>query len=213
MTGGCPLTARGIRLRALCEGCAGRPARGQRSLKRGAVLFVAGTRAEHLHLVVDGWLAQTRCTDEGREQGMRLAGPGSVLGAEALLAPSYETSVRALSDAQVCYLPAGEVRQVLARDPAQGVALNAALVEEILELQSQLLRVTSRQASARLVGLLEQLAPPGKARWVELPLAWTDVATLLSLSPEAVSRALRGLEDEGVLERRRRSIRWLDAGA
>lgn len=205
----CPVRAAGLELRASCHDCTGVPAHGQRTVRRGATLFAEGTAADAFHLVVQGWIAQTSCTSDGQEQGLRLAGPGAVLGAEALFADAYASTARALSPARVCRVPVAEARRTLATDPVQGLALARLMASEVVALQSQILRVGALTASERLRETLERLCPGDhEAGWRELPVFWTDLATLLGLTPETISRVLRTLAADGVLETDGRRLRW-----
>jgi len=51
----CPITDRGIFLRASCVGRQGAPSSGQRQLERGEVLVRRGGPADRVYAVVTGW--------------------------------------------------------------------------------------------------------------------------------------------------------------
>jgi CRP/FNR family transcriptional regulator len=73
-------------------------------------------------------------------------------------------------------------------------------------------------ARERLAAFLVNLSRRCQARGIcatrlRLPMPWTDVATYLRLAPESVSRLVKGLEEEGLLDVARREVVLADLHA
>ena len=74
-----------------------------RRLRRGEIVLAHGTLIEHLVIVAEGELKLTRTTASGREQVIRVLGPGEFFGEMALFAQiTLEGDLVAASDTSVC---------------------------------------------------------------------------------------------------------------
>lgn len=111
------------------------------------------------------------------------------------------------------YMPRDAVIEAIGHD--LGLALH--LLHEVSNraqiLIDALTAIVSRSASGRVAAYLLDLAVRGgggdRPR-VILPATKNAVASLLSLSPEALSRVLRKFHDEGLIEVSGRGVRLVD---
>ncbi len=190
-----------------CLGCAGRPAK-QRVFARGDVLCVEGMPARYVFSLVDGWARESRVLEDGRLQALRLLRPGDLAGVEALSGETYETTVEVLREARVCLTDAVEVRRGLAAYPSRGVALARVLLEDLQRLRTQVLALGAMTAEERVRQLLsELLSGHPEGLFVALPVTRREIAELLGLTQETVSRTVQRLVRDGVLESEGRSLR------
>lgn len=176
------------------------------------------TAGEHLYRVGDGFHAlfgvrsgclKTYAVDaEGREHVTNFAFPGELMGADAIYPEMHGANAVALVDSAVCYLPFRAVTQ---------------LAQEMPELQSQLLRLLSRDvfgmasmagdytAEERLAAFLVMVAarqPAGTRgeNHLLLPMSRQDIANYLRLATETVSRILARFQRSGLVRADRRHI-------
>ncbi|MEZ4267576.1 MAG: Crp/Fnr family transcriptional regulator [Myxococcota bacterium] len=205
---GCPARDRGLELRNLCGSCDGRPRQGQLRLPRRGMLHLQGETADTVFLVIEGTLCETRTTEEGRAQGMRLLGPGDVTGTEALVSGRYQCSVEALTPARVCRVPIAEAEARLATTSLQGVALCRALAVEMMGLRERIMVLGPMPAQERVETALRAMAGDD-GEWVRLPLNRRELGELLALTQETVSRCVQRLKRAGTLQTQGRRIRFL----
>lgn len=210
--GRCPVYRRGVALRDVCETCTGHAQSGQRRLERGTYLHMQGDEADGLYLVSDGVLKETYVTEDGRAQGIRLLQAGDVTGTEALVEPTYQCAVEALTDARVCRISIRDVERRIAERPDQGLAMTRALAGELHQLRQQIVLLGPSSAEERVLSTLKQLCRGADtAEWTKLPLSRLELAELLGLAHETVSRIVQRLARDGLIDVQGRRVRILNA--
>lgn len=195
-------------LRHACDGCQGRPRTGQRTLPPGSLLYIERDPAEAIYGLIEGFMRETRTLADGRTQGIRLVCPGELLGTEALAERPYQCTAEALTEVRVCRVEKAELAALHASHPEQGLELVAALGREAADLRDAVLLVGSMTAEERTKALLDRLlAAVPRGEWLRLPLSRAEIAELLGLAPETVSRFVHRLAREGHFEVRGRRVR------
>ncbi len=186
----------------------------RRRLRAGEMLFRQGEPSTGVHAVVHGRIALTMQGERGEERVSDILGPGRSFGEAILfLEKPYIVSARALSDALLLHVAKETVFAELERNPRFArriiAALSAKLEATVRELESYALGSASR----RFVAWLLRAARAGAAGAAEvtLPASKKAVASKLNLSAEHLSRILRELADEGLIEVAGRTVRIPDA--
>lgn len=210
----CPVTDRGLHLRAACLACHGAPTNGQRQLVRGDVLFMQGDPADKLYAVASGWLREYVLNPDGGHGGSRIVHAGQIVGLEALRGGAgavYGVTVDALRPASVCALPAAGVRSWLRVRPDDALALAIATAEDLAEVRHQMLVNATLPAEDRVLALVRDLVgDQGKGeQWVRLPATREQLGDVLGLTLETVSRMMQRLAGKGILEVRGSHVRIL----
>lgn len=191
----------------------------RRRLRAGEWLFRQGEPPSGVHAVVHGRIALTVHDDargeRGEERVSDILGPGRSFGEAILfLEKPYIVSARALSDALVLHVTRQTVLAELERNPRFArriiAALSAKLEATVRELESYALGSGSRRFAAWL--LRAARAGAAGAAEVTLPASKKAIASKLNLSAEHLSRILRELAAEGLIEVAGRTIRIPDAG-
>lgn len=182
-------------------------ASGLQRFGRGSMIFREGERAHFIYGIVTGSVALTTATDEG-EAIIGLFSPGeTVLLPPALLDLPYMISARALSDGQALLIHAQRFRELAEEDGMLALACARVLARHWRILLKQHKQLRTQDADARLVQyLLENAGRRTGPAVLRLPGSKKDLATLLGVTPETLSRALRRLRAIGV-ESRRETIR------
>lgn len=186
-----------------------------RRLRRGEVLFAAGDENAGFATLVSGTLKIAAIDERGTERILALVRPGSSIG--ELFAPVADYDVVALTDSELCAFPASEIGRAIDRHPKLALALLRRSHEDLRQSRELLALSGLRSASARVAGFLMTLAaeanesPSPALSEFELPLTRGEIAGLLGLTIETVSRSLTGFEREGVIQRKgARGIELLD---
>ncbi|QHL91064.1 helix-turn-helix domain-containing protein [Sphingomonas changnyeongensis] len=178
----------------------------RRTIRRGETLFLAGEDNIACATLVSGALKLARIDSEGVERIVALVHPADFMA--RMFATAIDCTATALADSEICLFP----RDVIARE-MQG---HAAFLDRLLRATSaQLDRardlidlIGRRDARARVAGLLLMFlesacipARPGDVRRIDLPLTRGEMAALLGLTIETVSRQLTALEAMGAVRR------------
>lgn len=190
-----------------------------RAFRRGQVVFAAGRDPGRLFVVAAGLVKVTRVSAAGREQVVRLLGPGDFYGELALFRPRplAATGV-ALGPARVCMLGREHVERLLRRSPEAGVQMLAALSARIAELEALAEQLGVHPVESRVAALLLKLAAAGDGArdgaLLQLPMSQEEAARLLGTTQETLSRKLHAMEADGLIRLEgRRWVRLLQARA
>lgn len=176
-----------------------------RTLKRGESLFHAGDDSDHCATLISGALKIAQVDAGGTEHILALVHPAGFVG--ELFAPVAHHDVIALTDSHLCVFPRRHYEAIIARFPALGRALLRRSSEDLLESRSLMALMTGRTARQRVAGFLLTMAnaasesPCHPAARFDLPLTRGEIASLLGLTIETVSRQLTKLDKEGVIKR------------
>lgn len=183
-----------------------------RTLKRGETLFAAGDDNQACATLIEGALKVAATDEDGTEHILALVHPAGFVG--ELFSPFAHHDVVALTDSRLCVFARAEIEEALARHPALAQALLRRSQDDLHESRKLMALTARRGASEKLAALLYELAqaashsPCHAAQSFELPLTRGEIAALLGLTIETVSRSLTLLEDEGLL--RRNGARGID---
>jgi len=151
---------------------------------------------------------------DNEERVLRLVSAGQTFGESAALlgrASAYEAI--ALAESKLVVIPVAQVLFLLERDSRFARQLVTALAEAKLGLLSELEATTLRRGAQRLAHYLGSLAEPAQVPGqfvARLPASKTLIASRLDMKKETLSRLLRSLARQGVIEVRRREIDILD---
>lgn len=181
--------------------------------RRGDVLARRGERVPGLFVVAYGLAKLALRGKEGGERVLRLVGAGQTFGeATALLGLAARYDALALADAKLVVLPPASLFTLMDREPRFGRALSRLLAERNFELLGEMEAATVQRSLQRLAGYLGSLADHAAAggRAVQLPVSKTVVAARLGVKKETLSRLLRQLARDRIIEVSRREISILD---
>jgi CRP/FNR family transcriptional regulator, anaerobic regulatory protein len=177
-----------------------------RTLKRGEMLFAAGDDEAACATLVSGALKVTAFDAEGNEQILSLVHPSGFIG--ELFSPFAHHDVVALTESRLCTFARGDIERAIDEYPALARALLRRSQEDLLATRSLLELTAHASAEARLAALLHDFAGAASntschiADHFELPLTRGEIANMLGLTIETVSRKLGELEEMGAIVRK-----------
>lgn len=181
----------------------------RRRLRSGETLFRQGEPSTGFHAVVHGRIALVVRAANARERVSAIIDAGRSFGeAIMFLEKPYIVSAKALSDALVLHIAKETVFAELERNPGFArrviASLSAKLHATVRELDMYALGSGGRRFAAWLL----RSVPAGREGAIEvtLPAAKRAIASQLNLSAEHLSRILRELAREGLVEVRGRKL-------
>lgn len=189
-----------------------------RSVKAGTNLIHMGAPATAVYFVRTGTFKISRSDEDGYEQVLAFAGRGEVIAYDALCADAYPASAVALEDATAYVVPKADLavfsRSVPAFELELHRAASAALVRTN-DLVDVMAAVSSEVRLARfLLQLSRKMAAAGQSpRRFILRMGRRDIASLLGVAHETVSRSFSSLAMARVLHVNDRDVEILDLNA
>lgn len=168
----------------------------------GSVLFYQGDDAEHFFEVLQGVVKLYMLTPDGRRQVTNFCFPGQFVGhgSEAL----YPQTAEAVGSVVVRRYSRSSMERLLAEQPALAHRLLQTTLDELVVAQDQMLSLGRKTAIERIASFFVRLSRRNRkadqaASLLHLPMARTDIADYLGLTPETVSRVFSRLKGLGVI--------------
>lgn len=188
------------------------------SVHEGKMVHLEGAPVRSIHVVRCGAFKCVRVLEDGYEQVVSFADRGDVLGFDGLNRGRHVTSAIALEDSTVYMLPVDELEAMTTVAPELGRALHAVISRELADARrtaDMMAAVCSETRLARfLLWCSDRAAERGEsARRLRLRMGRRELASLLGVAHETVSRCFTNLARQGVLRVDNREIEILDAPA
>ncbi len=186
-----------------------------RVLDRGEMLFAAGDSHAACATLVSGALKVCAIDRDGTEQILALVHPSGFIG--ELFAPFAHHDVVALTQSTLCTFARADIDRAIDAYPALARALLRRAQEDLLSTRNMLELTANASAETRLAALLHDFAAAASASSChlasefELPLNRGEIANMLGLTIETVSRKMGELENLGAIARKgKRGIELVD---
>jgi len=177
----------------------------ERHLKRGETILSEGGEAEALYFVAEGVVKIYKTSSEGKEQILSLMRPGDFFNEVPLLdngpAPA---NAEALGPAMLYGIQKSNLRIILRQYPHITGNLLGMLARRIRYLISLVEDLSFRTVSSRVAKILLEYATVKAETGAHL--TQRDMAAIAGTAREVVSRSLKYLEDQGLIEMRRQQI-------
>jgi CRP/FNR family transcriptional regulator len=176
-----------------------------RRLARGEMLVRAGDTAVPCANIQRGLMKISHTNPAGQEVIVGLLWPGDFVGAPFLAAAEAGHDVVALTPVTLCQFPVRAMERTLACHPAMERELLARTMTDLARVRARLSRLARATALARVAGFLVETAQRSgsedgeTATVIELPLSRGEMADLLGLTIETVSRQMTKLRQTGVI--------------
>lgn len=172
----------------------------RRSLSAGQTLLWEGEESLLVANVIEGVLKLSTSTGDGREQIVGIVYPSDFIGRP--FGEHSHHSVTALSDAKVCLFTRREFDAFARQHPEVGHELLRRTLRELDRARTFMLLLGRKTAGERVASLLVDMASrlsDDQGRF-ELPIGRQQMADLLGLTIETVSRQLSSMRAAKVIE-------------
>jgi CRP-like cAMP-binding protein len=176
---------------------------------RGDRIVEQGARLPGVFAIAYGSVKLMLRRPDRAERVLRIAGALHTFGeSSALLGRGSPYDAVALQDSKVVVIPAAGVFALLERDARFARSLVTALATRKAELYSEVEAASLLSSTQRLASYLKELA--GDERTVSLPFSKTLVASRLGIKKETLSRLLREMVEQRVIDVSQRDIAILE---
>lgn len=177
-----------------------------RKLERGQTLLWAGDDALLCANLLSGVLKLSAATADGREQIVGLLYPADFVGRP--FAESAEHTITALTDAELCVFPRKPFEETLEEHARMERLLLRRTLAALDDARNRMLLLGRKTAEEKVASFLldmsVHLAPEasqgGRAVTFDLPLTRAQIADVLGLTIETVSRQMTRLKRAGLID-------------
>jgi CRP/FNR family transcriptional regulator, anaerobic regulatory protein len=181
--------------------------------KKGDVIYLTGEPAKSVFNIIGGVVKTYLTSRMGQDSIAAFLYPEDLFGLAK--EGKYENSARALTPVTAYAFPATILRNRLLKNAALEFHFIAKLCNDLREAQRHAFLLSQKHAATKMAMFLQlqENIQPANAKQTEiyLPMARSDIADYVGLSPAAVSRAFRYLAARGVIKlRKRRHVKIID---
>lgn len=183
-----------------------------RTFKAGELLDNLDAPRGSVNLLADGELQIALAGTDKRQLSVQTLRAGDLVGIAGLVGlPPSGLRALALSDGALHTVDAAELLQAVTSEPSRLRQLAWQLGNVLMQLERQLSFAATRTARSRLVAYLREVErqAPGSSRTI----SHAALARRIGCSRETVTRALRVLEQDGVITRDGRRVRLSSVAA
>jgi len=168
--------------------------------KKGGTVFSTGEVSQTLYIVNVGQVRLYHLGEDGREQVLRVLNPGDFIGEIALFTDEIHSSyAEATKDSELCTISRASLTALIKQMPPLSMALLGALADRLKTAERQATLLAIPDALPRLAGYLQEISGH-QSGVIDLPMSKQDLAAYLGMTPESLSRKLRQLVKDGVIE-------------
>lgn len=181
-----------------------------KTVKKGEFIYLIGDRGGVLYVLHKGHVKVSRLGANGKEQVVRIIGPGDFLGELSLFTGEKHTDMaEATSDATMCLIEGKRLNDLMRRYGTIAVKVMHALSQRLSDAERLIESINLVPAKERLAGALLDLG--GDKDRFTLPLSKRDLASLIGMTQETLSRSLAALQADKLIDLSgKRSIVILD---
>jgi len=185
----------------------------RRRFRRNEVVFHEGDPGDSLHLIAKGHVAVRRSTPLGEIATLVVLGPGDYFGELIFVSPEAgrNATVVALDAVETLSLHRDQLQTLRSQYPGIDRFLLDAMAKEIRRLSSLLSDAlyvpVDKRVLRRLLEVANTYGNDGPAR---VPLTQEDLASLAGTTRPSANKALRLVEEAGLITMSRGEIRILD---
>ncbi|RXQ95088.1 Crp/Fnr family transcriptional regulator [Ancylomarina salipaludis] len=183
-------------------------------LKRGKVIYAEGDSARGCYFVYSGVLKVFKTGLEGKEQIIRFAKSGDIIGFRSALSQEPAcTSSKVIEDAIVCFIPSDTLTKLIQQNPEFSLELIKMTCKELGEANSYITDIAQKSVRERLAEVLIQLMETfGLAQDNSLQISLTreELANMVGTATESVIRLLSEFKNDRLIEIQGRKIKIVD---
>ncbi|HUZ78645.1 MAG TPA: Crp/Fnr family transcriptional regulator [Chloroflexota bacterium] len=167
---------------------------------RGRIIFLERDPCAGLYLIDSGRVKLFKTSADGREQILRLVGPGGSFNDVAAFDGGDNPTAAAAMDRVALYLlPSAEVQAVVLRHPDTATALIQEFARRLREMADLVEDLSFRHVTSRVAKLLLQYADQRDGPNPRTRLTQQELAAMVGSVREVVGRSLAALEREGAI--------------
>ena len=183
--------------------------------KSGQRIHTIGQDFENFHIVNSGFLKTVLIDEFGYEQGLSFPMKGDVLGIDSFHTGKYSTEAVALSDCNLIVVPYKCVVSLARNNFEFEQLIHAVISRELARKQAMVSLLGATNAEVKVVRFLlflsnrfVEIGYSGKQ--FELRMTRQEIGSFLGLSLETISRSFSSLNDSGLVDVMKKSIKIND---
>lgn len=173
------------------------------SFKKGEVIFAENSYPHSIYALVSGKVKISKIGEEGKEQIVRFAKDGDLMGYRALLSgDQYRASATALSDLVLCIIPKNNFLKILENNRNLSLELLQTLSTDLRKAENRILSIsqkTVRERIAETLVILYHEFGHNENDSIDVKLTRKEIGNIAGSTIETTIRTLSDFKKEAVI--------------
>ena len=193
----CDLSEEDLNTLNLSKGC--------NTFKKGQVIFNEGSFAHGIFCMNSGKVKIAQAGDEGKEQIVRFAKDGDILGYQTLLSgDKYSCSATAIDDASICFIPKNTFFNLIAKNANLSMEIMKLLAHDLEKAEHKITDLAQKPVRERmaeaLLFLKETYGYENDNATINVILSREEIANMVGTTRETATRLLSEFKDDNIVE-------------
>lgn len=185
--------------------------------RKGQVIFYEGNYSHGLFCIYKGKVKIAAVGRQGKEQIVKFAGPGEVLGYRSMINDEpYKATATAISDCYVCHISKNIFMDTLENSKRLSLNIIQLLSNDLMESEMMLIALTQKPVKERVAEALLLLEKhfgfESDGKTIEVMLTRREIGEIAGITTETAIRILTELGKEKILKLQDKKISILDMG-
>ncbi len=186
----------------------------ERTYPKNSVIVFEDDPGDALYVVVSGQVKVVLTAEDGREVILSVRDRGDFFGEMALIDDEPRSAhVIAIEDSRLLVLRREDFQRCLSDIPAIAIGMLRALVGRLRQADDKIGGLVLLDVPGRVASLILDLADENDGVLVTKRITHHMIAQMIGSSRETVSRTMRGMVDQGLIQASRKSIQIEDRSA
>jgi len=183
--------------------------------KKGQIVFNEGNRPEGMYCISKGKIKLYQTGEEGKEQILRLAKDGDILGYRSMISGEpYSASAAVIEEAIVCFVPKNTFFDFLRSNAELSTKMMQLLSHDLKEAESRITGLAQkpvRERMAETILMLREFYGVEKDnKTINAALSREDIANIVGTATETAIRILSNFRSEKIIDLRDKRIKITD---
>ena len=188
--------------------------KGCNSYRKGQTIFFEGNNSHGIYCVHKGKIKMHKLGLDGKEQIIRFAKDGDVIGYRAMLSGEpYSLSASVLEDTSVCFLPKETLLNLIQNDPKFALKLMEMTCKEMGKASQAITNLAQKPVRERLAEVLLILKETFGTREdgsIDVTLTREEIGSLVGTATESCIRLLSEFKKDALINLEGKKIFLLD---
>ena len=173
--------------------------------KKGQVIYHEGNRPHGLYCIHEGKVKLYKLGNLGKEQIIRLAGRGEILGYRSLVCNErYYGTATALEDSKICHISLESFNNVLESSSDLNFKLMKLLTKDIKESEKKIINISQKSVEERvaeaLIMIKECFGMEENGTTLNTVITRKEIGDIAGVTTESTIRKLSDLNKRGVIK-------------
>ena len=175
-----------------------------RSIKKGEPLFDEGEKLNGVYCVRDGVSKLSKLSPNGKDQIVKLASKGQVIGQRSVIAEeSANLSAVAVSDMELCFIPKESITSTLSNNPNFTLEVLRHMAHDLKEADDVIVNMSQKTVKQRIAEAFLYLKNNfglDEEGYFALTLSREDIANVVGTATESAIRIISEFKKDGLIK-------------